>query len=74
MHYEASATRQGFWEKLQRGLRPTTGAVMLEDGAAVTGLVIGVHVHVHVGFLEHAPVCAHNMMYEGRGGPKKWGT
>ena len=29
-----------FWEYLRRGMDPTTVAVMMEDGAAVTGLLI----------------------------------
>ena len=36
----ATAAKLGFWEYLQRGLDPTSVAVMLEDGAAVTGLVV----------------------------------
>ena len=29
-----------FWEYIRRGMDPTTVAVMMEDGAAVTGLLI----------------------------------
>ena len=36
----ATAAKLGFWEYLSRGLDPTSVAVMLEDGAAVTGLII----------------------------------
>lgn len=36
----ATAAGLSFWEYLRRGMDPTSTAVMLEDGAAVTGLVI----------------------------------
>ena len=36
----AAAHGLTFWQFLRRGLDPTSIAVMLEDGAAVTGLVI----------------------------------
>ena len=36
----ATAAKLSFWEYLSRGLDPTSVAVMLEDGAAVTGLII----------------------------------
>lgn len=36
----ASAVGMTFWEYVRRGMDPTTVAVMLEDGAAVAGLVI----------------------------------
>ena len=36
----ATAAKLDFWEYLKRGLDPTSVAVMLEDGAAVTGLMI----------------------------------
>ena len=36
----ATAAKLGFWEYLQRGLDPTSVAVMLEDGAAVAGLIV----------------------------------
>ena len=36
----ANAVGMSFWEYVRRGMDPTTVAVMLEDGAAVAGLVI----------------------------------
>ena len=36
----AQAMGMSFWEYLRRGMDPTTVAVMMEDGAAVTGLLI----------------------------------
>ena len=36
----ATAAGLTFWEYLKRGMDPTSVAVMLEDGAAVTGLII----------------------------------
>lgn len=36
----AQAMSMTFWEYIRRGMDPTTVAVMMEDGAAVTGLLI----------------------------------
>ena len=36
----ATSAGLSFWEYLKRGMDPTSVAVMLEDGAAVTGLII----------------------------------
>ncbi|KAK9805865.1 hypothetical protein WJX73_010318 [Symbiochloris irregularis] len=36
----AAAAGLSFWEYVRRGMDPTSVAVMLEDGAAVTGLII----------------------------------
>ena len=36
----ATAAGLSFWEYVKRGMDPTSVAVMLEDGAAVTGLII----------------------------------
>ena len=36
----AQAMSMSFWEYIRRGMDPTTVAVMMEDGAAVTGLLI----------------------------------
>ena len=36
----AQAMGMTFWEYLRRGMDPTTVAVMMEDGAAVAGLLI----------------------------------
>ncbi len=36
----AQAMGMTFWEYIRRGMDPTTVAVMMEDGAAVTGLLI----------------------------------
>ena len=64
----ATAAKLGFWEFLQRGLDPTSVAVMLEDGAAVTGLLIAGKPAATSSEFQSLPVCCAIVLLEDRAG------
>lgn len=58
----AAAHGLSFWQFLRRGLDPTSIAVMLEDGAAVAGLVIAGTFHILLDTVKSLHIPKANLM------------